>query len=207
MCLPEPSRLAALGAVLCLYRPQHGGELGGWSQAMHACACSGLDSEGLREQVLFFDREGRCCWRICLLPDSDFLAWEDMASQLPAASPAPRPGGIGERLWRGLAGRLQGERWQGSVLRLHALAGHAACARQEQGGFLAASPAALSPLGAATARRIARAEGVDADGIAPVDAPRRARGGRGRGASPDRSTAVAMDNVIPLFRFNPGAQA
>ena len=31
--LPHPQQLAALGAVLCLYRMQRGGELSGWQQA------------------------------------------------------------------------------------------------------------------------------------------------------------------------------
>ncbi|WP_243708029.1 Hemin transport protein [Luteimonas arsenica] len=207
MALPLPSELSALGAVLCLYRAQQGGELAGWSQAVHACACSGLDSDGLREQILFFDREGRCCWRVCLLPDSDFLAWEEMAARLPAATSAPRPGGIGERLWRGLAGRLQGERWQGSILRLHALAGDAPSGQAGQGGALAASLASLSPLGAATARRIAREEAVDADGIAAVDDCCCERAARAGMAAVHELPAAAGSNVIPLFRFNTGAQA
>lgn len=205
--LPLPAELAALGPVLCLYRAQHGGELCGWSQAVHACASSGLDSDGLREQVLFFDRDGRCCWRLCLLPDSDFLAWEEMAARLPAAAAGGRSGGVGERLWRRLAGRLRGERWHASILRLHVLAAAQRHGQAAQSGALAAGLATLSPLGASTARRIAREESVDAEGIVATD------DGRCRRAVP---TAVpvathlpgqARDNVIPLFRFNPGAQA
>lgn len=207
MTLPRPTELAALGAVLCLYRAQPGGELGGWSQAVEARACSGVDSDGLRERVLFFDRDGRCCWRLCLLPDSDFLAWDEMVARLPATSEAPQPGGIGERLWRGLAGRLQGQRWRASILRLHALPaarrpGHA------PSGMLAASLASLSALGAATARRIARAEGAEAESIAAVDdcccehAARAATIAAGDIA--DTSIRPIQDNVI---RFNLGAQA
>lgn len=207
MALPRPTELAALGAVLCLYRAQPGGELGGWSQAVHARACSGVDSDGLRGRVLFFDRDGRCCWRLRLLPDSDFLAWEEMAARLPAATEGPQQGGLGERLWRGLAGRLHGERWQGSILRLHALA----MPRQglRASGVLAASLASPSALGAVTARRIAREEGAEACAIAAIDdcCCRQAA----RSATTTVATATTArpvhDNVIPLVRFNLGAQA
>ena len=209
MALPLPSELSALGAGLCLYRAQQGGELAGWSQAVHACTCSGLDSEGLREQVVFFDRDDRCCWRLCLLPDTDFLAWEEMSARLPAATLAPRSGGIGERLWRGLAGRLQGERWQASILRLHALAGVRPGGGSERGTVLAASLAAVSPLGAATARRIVREEGIDAEAISisASKGDRRLRDQRQRPATVHRLPARAANNVIPLFRPIPGAQA
>ena len=86
--LPHPQQLAALGAVLCLYRMQRGGELSGWQQAQSASCEHVLDSEGLRESVRFHDRDGRCCWQLFLLPDTDFLAWEQMAAQLPAVRAA-----------------------------------------------------------------------------------------------------------------------
>jgi len=202
MAMPLPSGLAALGAVLCLYRAQHGGELAGWSRAVRATACSDLDSDGLREQVMFFDRDDRCCWRLYLLPDSDFMAWEDMVAGLPRAAPAAAvQEGIGERLWRGLAGRL-GERWQAAPLRLHALAAARCAGEPLPGGDLAASLAVLSPLGDATARSIAREQRVVADGIAgpgaalrpaPVPAPAFPR--------------VGGDNVIQLSSFTPGVRA
>lgn len=147
MALPLPSGLSALDAVLCLYRAQQGGELAGWSQAVHACTCSGLDSEGLREQVVFFDRDGRCCWRLCLLPDTDFLAWEEMSARLPAATLAPRSGGIGERL------------------------------------------------------------DAEAISISASKGDRRLRDQRQRPATVHRLPARAANNVIPLFRPIPGAQA
>lgn len=158
--LPRPQQLAALGAVLCLYRAEHGGELGGWSQAVRAEARAGLDSDGLREVLQFFDASGRGCWRLYLLPDSDFLAWDRLLADLPRETGMESLGGVGERLWRRLAGRLRGEHWQAAAIRLHALTG-------ERGQtLLAASLAQLSPLGAATARDIARLEGIDRDALA-----------------------------------------
>lgn len=153
--LPHPHQLAALGAVLCLYRAEHGGELAGWQQATSVRVRAGLDSDCLRESLQFLDAGGRCCWRLFLLPDSDFLAWDRLLSRWPEEAGAESPAGVGERLWRRLAGRLRGEQWRAAILRLHELPG--------EGGrpVLAASLARLSPLGAATARAIARNEGID----------------------------------------------
>lgn len=202
--LPQPQQLAALGPLLCLYRAHAGGELGGWAQAVRAMACSGIDSDGLHESLLFFDREDRCCWRLYLLPDSDFLAWEGLASSLPAHHVREAAGsGIGERLWQRLAGRLRGDGWLGSALRLHALPiapGFALHAPP----LLAASVATLSPLGAAAARRIALGENADDSALADDCCCRQA------------AMAAALDTadnghddreVFPLIRFNLGAQA
>jgi len=142
-----------LGTVLCLYRADSS-ELGGWRQAVSAHACQGVDSEGLRESVCFTDARGRCCWRLYLLPDSDFLAWDRLAAQLPARPAGGEDGSVGERLWRRLAGHLGGQRWRMCALRLHVVDG---------GDGLAASLAPLSSLGAATARRIARLEGAEGE--------------------------------------------
>ncbi|MDH5822953.1 Hemin transport protein [Luteimonas sp. RD2P54] len=150
--LPRPRELAALGTVACLYPAQPGGELAGWCRAHRAVARSVMDSDGLQASLDFHDGGGGCCWRLFLLPDSDFLAWERLASRLPAAAP-PAAAGIADRLWRGLAGRLGTPRWQCSVLRLDVsnpgpgFAGHA---------LLSASLATVSDLGAAMAERIAR---------------------------------------------------
>lgn len=160
--LPQPRQLAALGTVLCLYRAQSGGELAGWAEAVRAEAGSAADSDGLRGRVLFYDRAGRCCWQLCLLPDSDFLAWEQLTQTLPGPHPAVHALGIGARLWLRLAQRLRGGRWQASALRLHSL-----CRRPQAvahaHAVLAASQASLSALGACVARRIARDEGVEGD--------------------------------------------
>jgi len=151
--LPHPSQLAALGTVLCLYRPSLGSELDGWARtaAMGVQQC--VDSDGLRESLWFFDRGGQCCWRLYLLPDSDFLAWDRLVSRTPVLPEAGSEAGIGERLWRRLAGRVRGESWRMSVVRLHATG--------DIGTELAASLASASAVGTNVLRRIARDEGLD----------------------------------------------
>jgi len=104
---PAATQLAALGPVLCLYRTQQGSELAGWQQAVRVEVHTGVGSDGLDERLLFFDAQGRCCWRLCLLPDSDFVAWDRLAASLPAGRDADA-GGLADRLWRRLAGRLLG---------------------------------------------------------------------------------------------------
>jgi hypothetical protein len=153
--LPRAQQLAALGTVLCLYRSQQGSELAGWAQAVRVESRTGVDSDGLRESLVFFDTEGHCFWRLYLLPDSDFLAWDRLLASLPCRDETEASIGVGERLWRRLAGRLRGEQWQARILQLHAVP--AAVARR----VLAASLTTVSPLGAATAQRIAKAEGAD----------------------------------------------
>lgn len=150
---PAPAQLAALGTVLCLYR-EPGSELAGWQQAVTAHACQRVDSDGVHESLCFLDARGRCVWRLYLLPESDFLAWDQLLAQLPPHAPAAEPGPVGERLWRRLARHVGGQGRRVIALRLHAVA---------QGQGLAASLAPLSPLGLATARRIARSEGAQID--------------------------------------------
>ena len=203
--LPHPQQLAALGPLLCLYRAHAGGELGGWAQAVRAAACSDLDSDGLQECLLFFDRDGRCCWRLYLLPDSDFLAWERLASCLPnrGERESATGGGIGERLWHRLAGRLRGADWLGSALRLHALPTSPGFALRAP-PLLAASLATLSPLGAGVARRIALAEGADGAALADDCCCRRAAMAASHDAAGNGRDG---DEPFPLIRFNLGAQA
>ncbi|GGD43654.1 hypothetical protein [Pseudoxanthomonas indica] len=158
--LPMPRQLAELGAVLCLYRADHGSELGGWARATRVAVHAGLDSDGLREALHFFDGQGRCCWQVYLLPDSDFLAWDRLLAGLPKEQGGEVCAGVGERLWRRLAGRLRGEQWRAAVLHLHAV-------RRDDGrDVLAASLASLSHLGASTAREIARAESAEGEALA-----------------------------------------
>lgn len=160
--LPTPSQLARLGTVLCLYRA--GGELGGWSRAVHAEAGVAVHSEGPDECIAFRDPAGDCCWKLYLLPDSDFLAWERLSASLARRAGDDACGqGIGERLLRNLAGRLRNGQWQGSVLRLHALQVGPGMSSRD---VLAASLAPVSPMGAAAARRIARSAGADAAALA-----------------------------------------
>ncbi|PZQ20518.1 MAG: Hemin transport protein [Stenotrophomonas acidaminiphila] len=151
---PAAAQLAALGPVLCLYRTQQGSELAGWQQAVRVEAHTGVDSDGLDERLLFFDAQGRCCWRLCLLPDSDFVAWDRLVASLPAGSDG-EVAGLADRLWQRLAGRLLGGQWRACALQLHAVP------RPASLPVLAASLSLMSPLGIATAQRIAQAEGAD----------------------------------------------
>ena len=191
--LPTPRQLAQLGVVLCLYREQPGGELAGWSQAVRAEAEAALDSDGMQESLLFYDRDDRCCWRLSLLPDSDFLSWERLAACLPACAQPASQAGIGERLLRRLAGTIGGG-WTGSILRLHDL--------RSGPGFglapasvLAASLASVSPLGATVARRIAQRQGADAGALADECCCER--------AARVAAQANADDDTWSLIRLNP----
>ncbi len=156
--LPSAAELASLGTVLCIYRSRYGGELGGWAQAVSAESWGGIDSDGWHECLQFRDRNGHCCWRLYLLPDSDFFAWEQLTARLPRAEAMPSPGdGIATRLWRRMASRVGGERWLASVLRLHTVP------PAQQLPVLAASLAPVSMFGADVVRRIARIEGIDSE--------------------------------------------
>ena len=150
--LPRVQQLAALGVVLCLYRPQDGSELSGWARAVHVESLAVLDSGGLRESLSFFDVEGCCCWRLHLLPESDFLAWDHMIEALPARIGRRSEGPLGQRLWRRLAASMRGGQWHACSIRLHALA------TGSLEPLLAASLTPLSSPGLDAARRIARAE-------------------------------------------------
>lgn len=162
--LPSAAELASLGTVLCVYRSRYGGELGGWAQAASAESWCGIDSDGWHECLQFRDRDGQCCWRLYLLPDSDFLAWEQLTARLPRGDAQPAPGdGIATRLWRRVALRVSGERWLASVLRLHMLPP----AQPAPAPVLAASLSPVSLFGADVVRRIARIEGIDSE--VPLD--------------------------------------
>jgi hypothetical protein len=181
--LPTPNALAALGTVLCVYRSRRGdglgGELGGWQQAVRAETWCGIDSDGWQECLQFRDRDGDCCWRLYLLPDSDFLAWERIQQALPRVDaplgacrdcgPPHDDDGVAGRLWRRLSHRLAGERWQVSALRLHALPVSRAT-RPACRVALAASLATVSSLGADMLQRIARWEDIDLGGAFDDDA-------------------------------------
>lgn len=153
--LPHPQQLAALGAVLCLSRADAGSALAGWAQAVRACYGCALDSDGLRECIRFFDARGECCWRLYLLPDADFWAWEQLAGSLPCEAGGSATPGLAERLWRHLARRLNEPCWRACALRFHACGSGAASAA------LGASLPALSALGREQVRRIVRCEGLD----------------------------------------------
>lgn len=192
--LPRAQQLAALGTVLCLYRPQHGSELSGWAQAVSVESRAGVDSDGLRESLAFFDAEGRCCWRLYLLPDSDFLAWDRLLDSLPGSSESEVATGVGERLWRRLAGRLLGGQWQACVMRLHVLPA------SSLPPVLAASLAPLSPLGITTAQRIAQIEGADES--IRLDDCCCAQSSLAATRAAQKSDAAGQQ-ASPLIRFNP----
>lgn len=191
---PAAVQLAALGPVLCLYRAQQGSELAGWQQAVRVEAHTGVGSDGLDERLLFFDAQGRCCWRLCLLPDSDFVAWDRLAASLPVGLGADADG-LADRLWRRLAGRLLGGQWRACALHLHAVPQPASMP------VLAASLPLMSALGAATAQRIAQAEGADLERGLDADA------GLSPARHPPRDVPAAIekneagDNVVPLVRI------
>lgn len=155
--MPHARQLAELGAVLCLYRVQSASELDGWSQAVHAASESVLDSDGLCESLQFFDRDGHCCWRLYLLPDTDFLAWESLVAGLPAQRDGGSTGGIGERLWRRMSRYLGGPAWRANILRFHALPSPIHPGED----VLAASLPVLSDCGAEVARRFVQREGTE----------------------------------------------
>jgi len=190
---PAATQLAALGPVLCLYRTQQGSELAGWQQAVRVEVHTGVGSDGLDERLLFFDAQGRCCWRLCLLPDSDFVAWDRLAASLPNGRDADA-GGLADRLWRRLAGRLLGGQWRACVLHLHALPQPGALP------VLAASLPLMSMLSATTAQRLAQAEGADLEGgpRGEIGLPSPSR--QPSDASPSEEGREVGDNVIPLIR-------
>lgn len=195
-CLPQPWQLAALGTVLCLYPAQPGGDLAGWTRAVRVEARSGMDSDGLRESLHFYNAGGACCWRLYLLPDSDFLAWERLVRSLPCVA-SPASAGIAERLWRRLAAGLSACPWQCSVLRFQAPSsgpGFAACG----GVLLKASLATVSGLGAAVAGRIARQEG--AGNAATIDECCCERAARAAAGAEAPRGGVA-DAPLPLIRL------
>ena len=210
--LPSVAGLASLGTVLCVYRSRYGGELGGWAQAVSAESWCGIDSDGWHECLQFRDRSGQCCWRLYLLPDSDFLAWEQLSARLPRGETQPSPGdGIATRLWRRMASRVGGERWLASVLRLHTMPQPSPPASMP---VLAASLAPVSVFGADVVRRIARIEGIDSGG--PLDdcccrkfavtAPPQVAGGcdamRREAANALHAGGIHHDAAFPLIRFH-----
>jgi hypothetical protein len=175
--LPQARELAALGTVLCLHRARSGSALGGWAEAVDAAWHGAVESDGLRESLSFRNRHGQCCWRLYLLPDSDFLAWERLAGRLPREDcSADDRDALGLRLWRRLGERLSGDFWRAGVLRLRALP---AQSRRDRAGpwVLAASLAEVSLAGMRVARRIAHREGAALDGA--IDGCRDSTSGAG----------------------------
>src|SRR5690349_14682324 len=80
--LPTPAQLASLGPVLCLSRVQPGGSLAGWAESSRCEVACTVEPDGPYESIHFLDARGRPTWRLYLLPDSDFLAWDALVAQL-----------------------------------------------------------------------------------------------------------------------------
>ena len=148
--LPAPERLAAVATVLCLYPNRQRDALAGWSNSASAQRLFGEGADAAHEGLLFRDAQGRACWRLYLLPDSDFLAWDLAVGHLPAAARRGDADG-----WARLHGRIR--RWLHGGWTAQALRLQLTC--DEAGRrILVADGAALSPLGREHARRIAASE-------------------------------------------------
>lgn len=115
------SSLIGLGPVVCLHRREDAERLRedalpllAWSRAQ---AISELDSDGPREALRLYDLDGQPALQLCLLPDSDFLAWERLTQRLPlraaAAAPLCRPPWLARLLWRARVGRFL--HWNGRL--------------------------------------------------------------------------------------------
>lgn len=152
--MPTPAQLAALGPVLCLARVQPGGALAGWAQAARSEVACDVEREGPCEAIHFVDARERPCWRLYLLPDSDFLAWDALIAGLRTRAGRAWHAARGHRLER----RLHAERWSATVLCLRTTWSHA-----DAGTALAADRTSVSPLGLSIALRIARTEGIELD--------------------------------------------
>ena len=137
-----PDVLASLGPVLCLHAVADPHPLSGLRRAARVIAQVRLDSDGPHEQLRFLDATGACCWRLHLLPDSDYLAWERLLSRLPVESEISPRWPTASRWLRSAA-----PRWRACAVRLHVVV-------EGEGLGLAASDVVLSSLGLACARRI-----------------------------------------------------
>lgn len=147
--------LADLGVVLYVYAQRESRtwlaphapwparrELVGLVSAERVVASVAVDSDGPHECLRFLDDEGDTLASLWLLPDSDFLAWETLLAALPGEAI------VRERGRREVPLRTSSAR----VLRLQ---------RARVGGVElldAQTPARLSVLGLASARRLALAE-------------------------------------------------
>ena len=144
-----PDALSALGPVLCLHGAADAHLLSGWTRAQRLLALVQLDSDGPSEALHFLDEAGTDCWRLHLLPDSDFHAWERLLSRLPVQAETPS---AWRRLWSGK--RRIAPHWHACALQLHVIA-------DPRGGTrLAATDVGLSRLGQACAQRIAKGAGI-----------------------------------------------
>lgn len=155
LCRPE--LLAALGPLLCLYRADDPHALCGWSGAKSVQACIKINSDGPRETLAFFDEARRACWQLYLLPDSDYLSWDQVlacvdcrldttqSSWLKKIDAMPVSRVVGNPIWRACA------------LRFYAVpdTNNDCC--------LALAEVSLSSAGRKAAEAIAKSEGAGSD--------------------------------------------
>jgi len=146
---PLIAALAALGPVLCLYPAAEAHPLAALDRACR-CVCEvSVDSDGPSEALQFLDHRSRCCWQLCLLPDSDYLQWDRLCGQLPSTQARPRFGRSSSLRCASIV-RTAGEApWRACPLRLHTVAG-------SHGVQLAAAVTELSPTGRRCAERLVR---------------------------------------------------
>lgn len=132
--------LTDLGPILCLHRTTEAHALMGLKQAASMRVQVRIDTDGICESLNFRDAGGASCLRLCLLPDSNYWAWDRIVHRV-----EPEPVVLAEH------GLQDQDRtfWRCVPLRLHA------CATMS-GPTLAAAPASLSDAGASALRRIAR---------------------------------------------------
>lgn len=115
------SQLVALGPVVCLHRREDFARLREDALPLlarsRALAISEIDSEGPREALRLYDLDAQPALQLCLLPDSDFLAWERLTQSLPARAgatgPLCKPSWMARLLWRARVGRFV--RWNGRL--------------------------------------------------------------------------------------------
>ena len=141
-----PSALSTLGPVLCLHAATDPHLLTGWSRAAGVAASVFLDSDGPGESLHFYDIAGAECWRLQMLPDSDFHAWEKLLACLPVKTDIGLQSARAVRAWP----RCAQPRWRACALQLHALPRHRGKMR------LAATDVSLSALGAQCLDRVMR---------------------------------------------------
>ena len=107
-------RWHSLGPVLWLWRAAPGraadlGTIAGWN-CLHR-----IEPDGICEALRFYRDDGRELARLHLLPDSDYLAWEQLLQCVPCGTAEP-PRGLHQRLCDAARVRA-GHPWQGAVVR------------------------------------------------------------------------------------------
>lgn len=162
--------LPSVGSVLCVYREQRPQTSHGRSTrfdrlpvdhpalvALTACAYvrveSSVTSQGPREYLEFKDARDRVQAKVFLLPDTDFLAWDEMVAVLCGFLPPP----VEIKTWQAPSRYLRaallrlGGRWRAIPLRFERV----------QPTLAARAPTFLSPIGERVAEIIASDERAD----------------------------------------------